>query len=83
MKWILLIFTLLFAFLMSVVGILLGIFNALLRPFFGQSVRRPSHETRQTTHTQHTSQQETPKAPKSKVFGEDEGEYVEFEEVKE
>lgn len=56
-----------------------------LRFIFGLGKRSPKHyygpQTNQSDHAHTSTTSSTPAPEKKKIFGDDEGEYVEFEEV--
>ncbi|MBP1614782.1 MAG: hypothetical protein H6Q13_2230 [Bacteroidetes bacterium] len=57
----------------------LSIVGSILRVLFGFGKR--SSSTRQTTNREETEEQQKEQSKHKKLFGEDEGEYVDFEEV--
>ncbi len=79
-------FILLFIFIIIIVA--LALVGNIVRFIFGLGRRTPKqYNHRQTSTNDYTSQQQTTDTGssttgKKKIFGEDEGEYVEFEEVK-
>ena len=67
-------------FILLIVFVVIALLGNLVRAIFGIRKRTPKHvheETQQTT--QQTSS--TTNSGKKKIFAEDEGEYVEYEEV--
>jgi Na+-transporting methylmalonyl-CoA/oxaloacetate decarboxylase gamma subunit len=67
-------------FILLIVFVVIALLGNLVRAIFGIGKRTPKHvheETQQTT--QQTSS--TTNGVKKKIFAEDEGEYVEYEEV--
>lgn len=78
-------------FILFIVLIVIALLGNLVRAIFGLGRRAPKHfygntTTSSYTENNHTSTQETSMGAtnngKKKIFTEDEGEYVEFEEVK-
>lgn len=78
-------FILLFIFLIVVVA--LGLISYFLRMLFGFGKRTPKpYSNSKSTGSEYTANQQTTSstsssANKKKIFGEDEGEYVEYEEI--
>lgn len=74
----------LFIIILAVLIIGLSIIGSVVRGIFrlGNGARRTSDTT---TNNNHTAQPEEPeiRPKRKKIFAEDEGEYVEFEEIKE
>ncbi len=66
--------------------VILGIGSILLRFIFGKSVRYTFHKKQSTNEVKGkrtTFYRKKPNTPRKKLFTADEGEYVEFEEIKE
>ncbi|MDD7448721.1 MAG: DUF4834 family protein [Phocaeicola sp.] len=79
MKKLVLLLTLFFALVISIVGAILGIGGLILRSLFSWS----SNKQEQQRHYHSTSQEKETVSTRPKVIQDDEGEYVEFEETKE
>lgn len=78
-------FILLFIFLIIIIA--LTLLGNILRMIFGFGKRAPQHSKGQKSETndyntkQQTTNSNNSSAGKKKIFGKDEGEYVEFEEI--
>lgn len=76
---------LLFLFFISILVLGLAMLSRILRTLFGfGGSRRSTSETtyHQTNPKQDSSHNESPENRRKKIFSEDEGEYIDFEEVK-
>lgn len=69
----------LFIIVIFIVVLGLSIVGSILRVLFGFGKR--SSSTQQTTNREETEEQQKEQSKHKKLFGEDEGEYVDFEEV--
>ena len=68
-------------FILLIVFVVIALLGNLVRAIFGFGKRTPKPfqgEAHQTNHQQATS---SSNSPKKKIFAEDEGDYVEYEEV--
>lgn len=74
-----------FAIIFLIVNVAFGFIRVLLSPFLGRRREQPSYRRQEHAYTY--SQEEKVRSPHTgnheKVIGEDEGEYVDFEEIKE